>query len=221
LVTANLDFLRRYASDAEVRELYDHADIRVADGMPLVWACRLQGQPLPERVPGSSLVWLIAERASREGRSVYLLGGDLRANERAAQVLLGKYPALKLCGRSSPQIDSPPSEAEIMTVCTELEQLQPDVLLVALGSPKQEWLIHALRALLPCTWCIGIGISLSFVAGEIRRAPAWMRRSGLEWFHRMCQEPRRLTKRYLIDDLPFALRLFGKAFLQRSCRGSD
>ena len=104
LITANLDFLRRYVCDAEARMLYDAADIRVADGMPLVWACWVQGDKLPERVPGSSLVWPLIERAAQEGRSVYLLGGAPGVNGRAGKVLVDKYPSLKLCGASSPLI---------------------------------------------------------------------------------------------------------------------
>lgn len=215
LVTANLDFLRRYVVDSGSRALYDDADLRVADGMPLIWACKLQGTPLPGRVPGSSLVWLLVERAAREGRSVYLLGGTPEANAGAAKVFAEKYPGLKLCGRSCPTLGSPPSRQEIESVVAELARCSPDVLLVALGSPKQEQLIQVLRVRLPATWMVGVGISLSFVAGEVRRAPRWMRRIGLEWFHRLLQDPRRLAKRYLVDDIPFVLRLFPHALVRR------
>lgn len=215
LVTANLDFLRRYTRDAEARRLYDAADLRVADGMPLVWACKLQGQPLPERVPGSSLVWLLVERAAREGRSLYLLGGTAQANAGACRVLAERHPRLKLCGGSSPMLASPPSPGEVDTLAAELSPHRPDILLVAMGSPKQEQVIQALRERLPGTWMIGVGISLSFVSGELKRAPRWMRKSGLEWVHRMLQDPRRLARRYLLDDLPFVLRLFPHALLTR------
>jgi N-acetylglucosaminyldiphosphoundecaprenol N-acetyl-beta-D-mannosaminyltransferase len=215
LVTANLDFLRRYVVDPKMRELYDEADVRVADGMPLVWASRLQGDPLPERVPGSSLVWLLVARAATEGRSVYFLGGASDANERAARVLTDKHPTLKICGSSSPQLSSPPSPEEIHAVKTAMVAAQPDIALIALGSPKQEQLIQALRRDLPSTWFVGIGISLSFVAGDIKRAPRWMRTIGMEWSHRMIQEPRRLIKRYLVHDLPFAFQLFARAALVR------
>ncbi len=218
LVTANLDFLRRYVRDPAVRELYDAAEIRVADGMPLVWACRLQGRPLPERVPGSSLVWLLAERAAREGRSLYLLGGTPGANEGARKILAQKYPDLKPCGGSSPVVGSPPSAGDIATILAELAGQRPDILLVGLGSPKQEQVIHALREHLPTTWMIGVGGSFSFIAGEVKRAPVWMRKSGIEWIHRLLQDPRRLAKRYLLEDLPFALRLFPNALLTRLSR---
>ena len=208
LVTANLDFLRRYVADAQVRALYDAADLRVADGAPLVWASRLQGEALPERVAGSSLVWLMAERASRDGRSLYLLGGTPAANEAAARVLVERYPGLHICGRSCPAISSPPAADEVAHLQSELVALQPHILLVALGSPKQELVIAGLRRHLPTAWMMGVGASLSFVAGELARAPVWMQRAGLEFLHRLAQEPGRLARRYLVEDLPFALRLF-------------
>jgi N-acetylglucosaminyldiphosphoundecaprenol N-acetyl-beta-D-mannosaminyltransferase len=215
LVTANMDFVRRYVHDPDSRALYDEADLRVADGTPLVWASRVQGDRLPGRVPGSSLIWLLAERAAREGKSLYLLGGTPSANAGAARVLAESYPGLALCGGSSPRVSSPPTPAEVDRLVDELVAARPDILLVGLGSPKQEHLIRALRARLPATWMIGVGITFSFVAGEIKRAPLWMRKTGIEWVHRMAQEPRRLAKRYLLHDLPFALRLFAHVLWKR------
>lgn len=215
LVTANMDFVRRYVREPAMRELYDAADLRVADGTPVVWACRVQGDRLPGRVPGSSLIWLLAERAAREGRSLYLLGGTETANQGAARVLAEKYPGLRLGGATSPRIADSPTAEDVERVVAELTRARPDVVLVGLGSPKQERLIRALRPHLPATWMVGVGISFSFVAGEIRRAPSWMRKAGIEWLHRLAQEPRRLAKRYLLDDLPFAARLFAHAFVMR------
>ena len=215
LVTANLDFLRRYVRDARVRAFYDAADLRVADGAPLVWASRLQGEALPERIAGSSLLWLVAERAARDGRALYLLGGTPAANEGAARVLFERYPGLRICGRSCPAISSPPTADEVALLQTELAALQPHILLVALGSPKQEELIAELHPHLPTTWMMGVGVSLSFVSGELGRAPAWMGQAGLEWLHRLAQEPGRLARRYLVEDLPFALRLLPAALSAR------
>ncbi len=108
LVTANIDFVRRAVSDPAMQALYARADLILADGAPLVWATRLMGQPVPERVAGSDLVWLMAERAAREGRSLYLLGGEGRAAERAAECLSVRWPDLRIAGWSSPQIPVPP-----------------------------------------------------------------------------------------------------------------
>jgi N-acetylglucosaminyldiphosphoundecaprenol N-acetyl-beta-D-mannosaminyltransferase len=215
LVTANLDFLRRHARDPEARRLYAGADLCVADGMPLVWAARLQGDTLPERVAGSDLVLLVAARAAREGRTIYLLGGEPTANARAVDVFRARWPELAIVGNSSPQVASPPTEAQLAALRDELRRTQPDILLVGLGSPKQEQIIDALRATLPHAWMMGVGISFSFVAGDVRRAPPWMQRTGLEWSWRMVQEPRRLVHRYLVDDLPFFFELCGRALLRR------
>jgi N-acetylglucosaminyldiphosphoundecaprenol N-acetyl-beta-D-mannosaminyltransferase len=215
VVTANLDFLRRYVKHPEMRSLYGAADIAVADGMPLVWAARLQGDQLPERVAGSALVWSLAERAAREGRSIYLLGGEPRANEEAVGVLRGRWPALTVVGHSSPTVASPPTPAQLAPLRDELVRLAPDLILVGMGSPKQEQLIQALRPYLPKAWMMGVGISFSFVSGRVRRAPVWMQKSGLEWVWRLSQEPRRLARRYLVEDLPFSVELFARALWRR------
>lgn len=208
VVTANLDFLRRHAEDPAARALYGAADLCVADGRPLVWSLAALGAAT-EQVAGSTLVWALAARAAREGRSLYLLGGTPSANEGAARVWCERHPELRVCGRSSPRVSSPPTEAEVAALRDELVRARPDVVLVGLGSPKQEELIRALRPALPATWMIGVGVSFSFVAGELARAPVWMQRAGLEWTHRLAQEPGRLARRYLVHDLPFALRLAG------------
>jgi N-acetylglucosaminyldiphosphoundecaprenol N-acetyl-beta-D-mannosaminyltransferase len=215
LVTANLDFLRRYVRDPASRAIYADADLRVADGMPLVWASQLLGTPLPERVAGSSLLLPLCRRAAREGRSVYLLGGDPSAAPRAAERLLEEAPGLSIAGRSSPNVGIPPSEQELAPIRAALLAARPALVFVAFGSPKQEHVIAALRSALPETWWIGVGISFSFLAGHVKRAPAFVQRAGLEWVHRLSQEPRRLFRRYVIEDLPFAFELFGRVALAR------
>ena len=122
---------------------------------------------------------------------------------------------MRLGGATSPRIADPPTPEDVERVVAELTRVHPDIVLVGLGSPKQERLIRALRPHLPAAWMVGVGISFSFVAGEIRRAPSWMRKAGVEWLHRLAQEPRRLAKRYLLHDLPFAARLFAHAFVRR------
>lgn len=145
LVTANLDFLRRYHHDPAARALYDAASLRVADGAPLTWACRLQGTPVPERVAGSTIIYALVERAARERRTVYLLGGTESASAGAARIFAQRHPGLDLCGRSTPMFSSPPAPEEIAHVREALAALRPHLVLVALGSPKQEQVIAALR----------------------------------------------------------------------------
>ena len=198
-----------------MRALYEQANVTVADGMPLVWAARIQGDRLPERVTGSSMVWSLAERAGAEGRTLFLLGGDEGTGDAAAQEFTRRTPNLKICGVSAPMFSDPPTDQEIADAKQLLIADPPDILLVGLGSPKQEILIQALRKELPGTWMIGVGISFSFVAGKVRRAPQWMQRAGLEWLHRLFQEPRRLARRYLIDGIPFLIVLFSRALAAR------
>jgi N-acetylglucosaminyldiphosphoundecaprenol N-acetyl-beta-D-mannosaminyltransferase len=216
LVTANLDFLRRYAKEPAIRTLYASADLTVADGMPLVWAAGLSGTPLPERVAGSALIYRFAERAARERRSIYLLGGDPGAGEGASLVLCDRAPGLRIAGCSAPRFSAEPSEAELAETSELLRAANPDLLLVGLGSPKQERVINALRPRFPAMWMVGVGISFSFVSGQVARAPWWMRESGLEWVHRLVQEPKRLARRYLVEDLPFAAELFVRALWTRT-----
>jgi N-acetylglucosaminyldiphosphoundecaprenol N-acetyl-beta-D-mannosaminyltransferase len=221
LVTANLDFLRRHHKDARLRSLYGEADIRVADGMPLVWASWLQGTPLPERIAGASLIRPLAGVASRARRRLYLLGGDGDTAEVGARRLTSEYPALEVAGWSSPWLPTEPDDAAVEPLLRELRDVRAELVLVALGSPKQEWLIQKLRRALPEAWFVGVGASINFLAGRIPRAPEWMQRSGLEWVHRLALEPRRMSKRYIVQGVPFGLELLGRALLRRlaSARG--
>jgi N-acetylglucosaminyldiphosphoundecaprenol N-acetyl-beta-D-mannosaminyltransferase len=215
LVTANLDFLRRHHQDARLRALYAEADLRVADGMPLVWAAWLQGTPLPERIAGASLLRPLAEVASRVGRRIYLLGGEKGTAERAGELLCAEFPELEIAGWSSPMLPTEPGPDVVLPLVDTLRDTRADVVLVALGSPKQEWLIQRLRAALPGCWFVGVGASFSFLVGHIPRAPRWMQRTGLEWLHRLLQEPKRLGTRYLLHDAPFGVELLGRAVLRR------
>jgi N-acetylglucosaminyldiphosphoundecaprenol N-acetyl-beta-D-mannosaminyltransferase len=216
LITANLDFLRRYYKEPRMQALYAQADLRVADGMPLVWAAYLQGTPIPGRIAGASLLRPLAERAAREGRSIYFLGGNGNAAEGASSTLRSEFPELRVAGFSSPWLPQEPDDAAVEPTRQALTEARPDIVLVALGSPKQEWLISKLRRSLPASWFIGVGMSFSFATGEMPRAPSWMQRSGLEWVHRLVSEPRRLGKRYLWHDAPFGIELLGRSLLQRA-----
>ena len=216
LVTANLDILRRHVVDPASAALYGQADLVVADGMPLVWASRVLGDPLPERIAGSSMTVPLCRQAAAAGRRVYLMGDEAEVNEAAAARLKQEIPALQIVGRSSPWVSLPPTPEELAPLADELRRTAPDLVLVAMGSPKQEHVIAAMRATLPSAWWVGVGISLSFVAGNVQRAPAWAQRFGLEWLHRLIQEPRRLARRYLVDDLPFAFVLFASVARRRS-----
>jgi N-acetylglucosaminyldiphosphoundecaprenol N-acetyl-beta-D-mannosaminyltransferase len=214
VVTPNLDQLRRLVRDEALRESYARADLSVADGMPLVWASRLQRTPLPERVAGSDLIWSLSAAAAERGRSVYFLGGDPGTAEECASRLAARFPTLKVAGTSCPEVGFEQRPECIAELVAALGAQRPDIVFVALGSPKQEALIQRLRQTLPHAWWLGVGISFSFVAGRVNRAPEWLRGLGLEWAHRLVQEPRRLARRYLVDGLPFGAMLTFRAMLR-------
>ena len=211
VVTPNLDHLRRCGKDLHFGALVAEADVVVADGMPLVWASRLQGTPLPERVAGSNLISSLSAAAAARGRSIFLLGGAEGTAQGAADVLKARYPNLKVAGTFCPRIGFDKNPKQMAEIAARLAAARPDIVFVALGSPKQEHLIAKLRPTLPGAWWLGVGVSFSFLTGHVKRAPMWMQRAGIEWVHRLCQEPRRLFKRYIVVGLPFATSLLSRA----------
>lgn len=215
-ITANLDHLRRYHRNPAEKGLIDEADLVVPDGMPLIWASRIAGEPLPERVSGSSLVWSICQAASARRQSIFLLGGDPGVAERAAQIFQARYPGLDIVGTSCPPQGFEHNNFEVSRLQRQLTEAAPRIVFVALGFPKQDLLIRIVREALPQASFLGVGISLSYAAGDLSTPPAWICRLGLEWAYRLAQEPtRRLLRRYLIDGVPFGVRLMGSAARRR------
>jgi N-acetylglucosaminyldiphosphoundecaprenol N-acetyl-beta-D-mannosaminyltransferase len=215
IATPNVDHLRAAAADPRLRELIGTADLCVADGAPVVWAARLSGRPLPERVTGADLLWSLCAAAAEDGRSIYLLGGDTGVPERAAEELQRRYPGLQVAGSCSPPFGFEKDDDELRRCRDGLAAAHPDVVFVGLGFPKQEQLIQRFDGLLPNAWWLGCGAAIPFAAGDLARAPQWMRRTGLEWFFRLVSEPRRLFRRYILDDLPYAVRLLAWAVATR------
>ncbi len=220
VVTANLDILRRIVREPETRGLCAKATLTVADGMPLIWASRLQGTPLPERVTGSDLILSLNERAAREGFGVFLLGGDILADgtqvaATAAAELRRRFPSISIVGAISPAYGFDKNEEAMAAIERAVTEARPDIVFVAVGFPKQERVIERLRPLLPEAWFLGVGISFSFVTGNVQRAPRWVQGIGLEWLHRFAQEPGRLFKRYFVHGIPFAVQLLVRASLHR------
>jgi N-acetylglucosaminyldiphosphoundecaprenol N-acetyl-beta-D-mannosaminyltransferase len=218
IITPNVDILRRTMTDAEARHHVGSATVVVADGAPLIWASRLAGEPLPARVAGSDLIWSLSAALGQMRRSIYLLGGEPGTAKMAASVLADRFPGLTVSGYDSPPFgfDADPSVLDV--VCRRATEANPDLVFVGLGFPKQERLIKRLRTTLPSAWFLGCGAAIGFVAGVRRRAPEWMQRTGLEWLHRLISEPRRLVRRYLVHDMPFAVQLLAASALIRATR---
>jgi N-acetylglucosaminyldiphosphoundecaprenol N-acetyl-beta-D-mannosaminyltransferase len=287
ILTPNVDVLRQIGSSTEARAALDDSTLVVADGMPVIWASRLAGTPLPQRVSGADLIWSLARGLGADGRTIFILGGEpaviaqtsklhrtaeiqqtnklrlpeqLRGRhtvneyrseppgpgrrnagpshraaggrpprnepvpfqrawvdgaENAANALLRRSPGLRVVGAISPPYGFDLDPAAVELILKEVVAAQPDLFFVGVGFPRQELLIAELRRDLPGSWFLGCGQAINFVAGEKRRAPAWMQRAGVEWLHRLLSEPRRLAERYLRHDLPFATALLARTAIAR------
>jgi exopolysaccharide biosynthesis WecB/TagA/CpsF family protein len=203
VVTGNVDHLMLLRRDPEFRRAYEMASLRVADGSPVVWLSKLIGTPLPERVTGSDLFPLVCERAQTEGLSIGVLGGREEGVPRALARLSIDYPNLRVAGFHCPPEgfeDDPELSAEAVAAVNEM---QPDLLFVCLGAPKQErwWARNHLEV--GPTVALHFGAAVDFYAGVVQRAPALFQRAGLEWLYRVLREPGRMWRRYLVRDMRF------------------
>jgi len=199
--TPNVDHVVTAETSAHFSAAYDAASLSLVDGTPVLWAARLLGTPLPEKVSGSDLVVPLARVAAAHGWRVYLLGAGPGVAAAAAERLRA------LCGTNvvgwDDAIISADGGAGEGAVLERIRQARPHLIFVALGSPKQELWIHRVRGEIRPAVAVGVGASLDFVAGHVRRAPPWMSRAGVEWLYRLAQEPRRLWRRYLVQDPAF------------------
>ncbi|HZW88770.1 MAG TPA: WecB/TagA/CpsF family glycosyltransferase [Myxococcaceae bacterium] len=203
--TPNVDHVVNAERMPALADAYARADLCTADGMPLVWASRLLGPVLPERVAGSDLAGPLLARASARSWPVFLLGGRAGAAEKAAEAV--RQGGVKLVGAEGPVVGLDGSVDA--AVLDRVRSAKPALLLVGLGSPKQELFIDRHRATLGSAVCFACGAVIDFLAGELPRAPRWMARTGLEWAYRLGREPRRLWRRYLVND-PAFLRILAR-----------
>jgi N-acetylglucosaminyldiphosphoundecaprenol N-acetyl-beta-D-mannosaminyltransferase len=219
-MSLNLDILRKAVTERSVTgrsvaSLAADADLVLADGMPVIWALRGLGIPDGVRVAGSTMLGTLSAAAARAGRSVFLLGGAPGVAERAADVLTAANPGLVVAGTNCPPLGFEHDEAELAAIVEALKEARPDIVYCGFGCPKQERLIVHLREVLPEPWYLAVGAGIAMAAGDFARAPRWMQRTGLEWLYRLLLEPRRLFRRYVLEDLPFVPRLAGHVAAER------
>lgn len=190
----------RLQDDAELRKAIESCELVTADGQPIVWAARLLGHPLPERVAGIDLMEALLERASERGYRVYLLGARAAVLEDAAAEIRRRHPAVSIVGWHHGYF-SPSEEAPIVA---GIADARPDLLFIALETPQKELFLARHRSVLRVPFAMGVGGAFDILAGRRRRAPHWAQRIGLEWFFRLAQEPRRLARRYFVGNARFA-----------------
>jgi N-acetylglucosaminyldiphosphoundecaprenol N-acetyl-beta-D-mannosaminyltransferase len=207
LVTPNVDFLVQARRDVELRRILFEAHLVLCDGTPLVWASRVLGNALPERVAGADLVPLLVQIAAQKKYRLFLLGAAPAAAQRAVTRLQQQYPELVIAGHYSPPFNHL-LEMDHEEIKRRIVEAKPDLLFVSFGCPKQEkWVAMHYRSLgVPVT--AGVGATIDFLAGQVKRAPLWMQRSGTEWIFRLAQEPRRLLRRYVTDLWVFGSSIF-------------
>ena len=199
VLTPNADHVVLARHDTRLREAYSDASLSLADGMPILWASRLLGHRLRAKVSGSDLILPLMKRAVELDLRVYLLGGAEGVADRAAAALRKAVPGLRIVGTSAPRIDVDEGPVDPKILAPVRDAL-PDLVLVALGCPKQEIFMHMVAGSLRPAVLLGIGAGLDFWAGTARRAPSWMSAAGLEWLYRLAREPARLWRRYLVRD---------------------
>ncbi len=204
VVTPNIDHVVLADDNLAFRASYASAALSLVDGQPLVWVSRLLGQQLPEKISGADLILPLMELSAKKSWRVYFMGAGPGVAEKAAEEVHRRYGTL-VVGCDAPKVSVDPAASENLAAIAKIQAAKPDVLLVALGAPKQEIWMHRCAAAYAPAIAFGIGAGLDFIAGTVRRAPKWMSSNGLEWAYRLSREPKRMWRRYLINDPRFLL----------------
>lgn len=208
VVAINVDVVMKIEEDPRLKEITDQADMVLVDGTPLVWIAKAHKKPVKEKVSGSDLVPQLCKTAAEKGYTVFILGGKVGVAEQAKQKLEEKYPGIKIVGTYAPPLGFEKDEAELAKTNALISQASPDLLIACLGCPKQEKFIYENIEKYDARVSVCAGATVDFLAGNVKRAPKWMSDHGLEWFYRFTQEPKRLFKRYFVDDV----KILGLAF---------
>jgi N-acetylglucosaminyldiphosphoundecaprenol N-acetyl-beta-D-mannosaminyltransferase len=217
VVTPNVDHAVMFQECSDLRAAYEAASLVLADGLPLVISSRLFGRRLPERVAGSDIVpAMFAAATEARPVRVFLLGAAPGVAVTAAARIKEQWRNVKVVGTSSPPKNFEQDEKENEAVLEELAAVEHDLLIVGLGAPRQELWVHRHCDKLRAKVAICAGATIDFLAGNRRRSPVWMRKLGLEWFHRVCSEPRRLARRYGRDAWVFP-QLLWREWHRSSC----
>jgi N-acetylglucosaminyldiphosphoundecaprenol N-acetyl-beta-D-mannosaminyltransferase len=203
VLTPNVDHVCLAETNTALVDAYAHCALSLVDGKPLVWLSRLTGQALPEKISGSDLSAPLAARCAADGIKLFLLGAAPEVGKRAAEVLTEQHPGLQIAGVLSPPMGFERDEAENAKVVNAIQEAGAQLVFVCLGAPKQELWMEMHRDVLAPAVLVGLGGTLDFIAGKVRRAPKWMSDAGFEWLYRLAQEPRRLAYRYLVRDRAF------------------
>lgn len=209
VVAVNVDVVIKMEKDSYLKEITDKADLVLTDGKPLVWISKLYKRPVKARIAGSDLVPILCAHSAKKGYTIFILGGKEGIAKQAKGNLEKSYPGIQIVGTYAPPFGFEKDQAELDHIAQLISQVHPDILVACFGCPKQEKFIYENYQKYNATVSICAGATVDFLAGNVKRAPKWMREHGLEWLYRFFQEPKRLFKRYFIDDMKI-IRLFFK-----------
>lgn len=209
VVAINVDVVMKIEEDPYLKKITDTADMVLVDGTPLVWIAKHHKTPVKEKVSGSDLVPQLCKTAAEKGYTLFILGGKDGVADQAKQKLEETYPEIRIVGTYAPPLGFEKDEAQLVRTNAIISQASPDLLIACLGCPKQEKFIYENIGKYNAKVSVCAGATVDFLAGNVKRAPKWMSNHGLEWLYRFFQEPRRLFKRYFIDDMKI-LRLVRK-----------
>lgn len=200
VVTPNVDHIVQLETSKELQDVYNNASLILTDGKPLLWIAKWYGTPIKEKLSGSDLFPLLCDMAAKKGYKMFFLGAAEGVAAKAAKNLAKRYKGLQVVGTYSPPFGFENNEDEMDKIKKMIKKVEPHILVVGLGCPKQEKFMYHYCKELGVPISFGLGASLDFEAGNVKRAPKWMANHGLEWLFRITQDPKRMAKRYLIDD---------------------
>jgi len=201
VVAINVDVVMKIEEDVYLKEIVDGADVVLVDGKPLVWIAKWHNQPVKAKVSGSDLVPRLCKVSAQRGYSIFIIGGAEGVAEQARLNLEQEIENINIVGTYSPPLGFEYDEIELDRINEIISKAHPDVLITCFGCPKQEKWIYENYSKYDAKVSICAGATVDFLAGNVSRAPRWMSNCGLEWFYRFIQEPKRMFKRYFIDDI--------------------
>lgn len=209
VVAINVDVVMKIENDTYLKKVVDEADMVLVDGKPLVWISGIHGKPLKGKISGSDLVPQLCKVSAKKGYSIFFIGGKDGIAEQAKRKLEDELSGIKIVGTYAPPVGFEKDEVELDKINKMISEVHPDLLIACFGCPKQEKWIRENIEKYDAKVSICAGATVDFLAGNVKRAPRWMSEHGLEWFYRFLQEPKRMFKRYFIDDIKI-VKLIGK-----------
>lgn len=201
IVAINVDVVMKIENDSYLKEITDKADMVLVDGKPLEWIAKWHKRPIKAKISGSDLVPILCKRAAEKGYSIFIIGGKEGIAEKAQQNLERDLPGIRIVGTYAPAFGFEKDEKELNRINEMISSAHPDILIACFGCPKQEKWIYENISKYDAKVSVCAGATVDFLAGNVNRAPRWMSEHGLEWFYRFLQEPKRMFKRYFIDDV--------------------